>query len=133
MGVDRSRLWLLEPETVLCELLRDLFVEEQLAVEVCNSPSEITRALLRGEYGIAVADLDELSFREGWSVTRHFATLSRLVPVLLLTNRQEVSTDDVGTCQLLPDAFADLEGLLTVVRGLLRQPQAGAPQTHGSF
>jgi hypothetical protein len=142
------RLWLLEPDAMLRNVLTEFFTEELFAVQSCSSLREVCEDIRfrAGEAGLLVIGVDGMAASQDRWVHRTEAidaraqellTLSRLMPVLVLTTNarwqlHETSAPD-RTYQVLANGPYDLDVLGRTARALSQRGVAGSPYLQGTF
>jgi two-component system response regulator CpxR len=117
-------LLVIDDDVDLCGLIREFFVEQGIAVDLCHDGEKGLAAALSGRYPLIVLDV-MLPKLDGFQVLKRIREKSE-VPVLMLTARTEQQSRILGLNQgaddYLPKPF-DPHELIARVRAILRRVQ----------
>ena len=117
------RLLLVEDDTMIGEVLRDLLRGEHYAVDWVKDGESAETALGTQDYDLVVLDLG-LPRRDGMAVLRSLRARKQRVPVLIATARdavqQRIEGLDAGADDYLLKPY-ELDELLARIRALLRR------------
>lgn len=120
-------LLLVDDDADLCGLIREFFVEQGIALDLCHDGEKGLHCALSGRYPLIILDV-MLPKMDGFQVLKRIREKSA-VPVLMLTARTEQQSRILGLNQgaddYLPKPF-DPHELIARVRAILRRVQPAA-------